>query len=227
MGSWYPSTFWFQPVWDLSTFGSTQFHLVGVSVSEKQLKGYGLDPVRRKLSVFNFVKWLKYYCFVLLDCFPLLLHFLISLIEFFLWNSGKAQEAKVFLQTKGQQRVWSQGGGGSVGRNYPRKIVEGPAQLHTFIFISSNTPLPHFFFQCTYYLLKCIYFIYCELSTFSFHPPPLKPEVHSTKTKKCSWLHGVSQAAKSEGMVPIRLSSLLTQVASSGVCRTSSDLIIH
>ena len=37
------------------------------------------------------------------------LHFLISLIKFTLWNSGKAQEAKVFLQTEGRQRTW--GGG--------------------------------------------------------------------------------------------------------------------
>ena len=50
-------------------------------------------------------QWLNYY-FVLLDCFPLLLPFITSLIKFILWNSGKAQEAKVFLHTRGRLRTW-------------------------------------------------------------------------------------------------------------------------
>ena len=54
-----------------------------------------------------------------------------------------------------------------------------------------------------------MYFIYYLLSIFSSYPPPLKPDVSSMKAKNYSWLHGVSQAAKSEGMVSIRLSSLL------------------
>ena len=41
---------------------------------------------------------------LLLFCFPFSLHFFTSLIIFTLWNSGKAQEATLFLQTKGRQR---------------------------------------------------------------------------------------------------------------------------
>ena len=37
--------------------------------------------------------------FVLLDCFPLFLHFLTSLIKFFPWNLGMAYEVKGLLQT--------------------------------------------------------------------------------------------------------------------------------
>ena len=47
------------------------------------------------LKVLDFVQWLNYYYFVLLHRFPLLLHFLTLLINYILWNSGKA--AKVFL----------------------------------------------------------------------------------------------------------------------------------
>lgn len=42
---------------------------------------------------------------LLLFCFPFSLHFFTSLIIFTLWNSGKAQEATLFLQTKGRQRT--------------------------------------------------------------------------------------------------------------------------
>ena len=37
-------------------------------------------------KILDFVLWLNYY-FVLLDCFPLLLHFLTSQIKFVIWNS--------------------------------------------------------------------------------------------------------------------------------------------
>ena len=63
--------------------------------------------LEEELKGLDFVLWLNYYYFVLLDFFPLFLHFLTSLIKFILWNSGKAQEAKVFLQTRGRQRSWS------------------------------------------------------------------------------------------------------------------------
>ena len=46
--------------------------------------------LEEELKVLDFVLWLNYYYFVLLDCFPLFLHFLTSLIKFALWNSGKA-----------------------------------------------------------------------------------------------------------------------------------------
>ena len=38
-----------------------------------------------ELMVLNFVEWLNYYYFVLLDCFPFFLHFLSSLIKFILF----------------------------------------------------------------------------------------------------------------------------------------------
>ena len=46
--------------------------------------------LEEELKVLDFVKWLNYYYFVLLDCFSFFLHFLISLIRFTLWNSGRA-----------------------------------------------------------------------------------------------------------------------------------------
>ena len=48
-----------------------------------------------ELMVLNFVEWLNYYYFVLLDCFPFFLHFLSSLIKFILF-------CKVSLKTKGR-----------------------------------------------------------------------------------------------------------------------------
>ena len=159
------------------------------------------------LSLLNGWNIIVLSCLTVFLCFRI---FSFLWLNFFLGTWGRPRKPKFFYKQKASRGFGAREEGGSWGRNYPRKMVEDPAQLHTFIFISSSTPMPHFFFQCTYYLLKCIYFIYCELSTFSFHPQPLKSEVHSTKTKKCSWLHGVSQAAKSEGMVPIRLSPLLT-----------------
>lgn len=54
-------------------------HLLGVLVSEKQLKGIPEVP--------DFVLWLNSYYFVLFDCFPWFLHFLTSLIKCALWNS--------------------------------------------------------------------------------------------------------------------------------------------
>ena len=46
--------------------------------------------LEEELKVLDFVLWLNYYYFVLLDSSPLLLHFLISLIKFTLQNSEKA-----------------------------------------------------------------------------------------------------------------------------------------
>ena len=53
------------------------------------------------LKVLDFVLWLNSYYFVLLDSFPLFLHFLTFLIKFALWTWGEAYEAKAFLQTRG------------------------------------------------------------------------------------------------------------------------------
>ena len=46
--------------------------------------------LEEETRVLDFVLWLNYYYFVLFDCFPLFLHFLISLIKFAVWNSVKA-----------------------------------------------------------------------------------------------------------------------------------------
>ena len=72
------STFWLHSAWGLRRGGH---HLLGVLVSEKQLKGIPEVP--------DFVLWLNSYYFVLFDCFPWFLHFLTSLIKCALWNSGK------------------------------------------------------------------------------------------------------------------------------------------
>ena len=53
-----------------------------------------------ELRVLNFVLWLNYYYFVLLECFPLFLPFLTFLIKFALCNSGKSEEDKAFLKTR-------------------------------------------------------------------------------------------------------------------------------
>ena len=46
--------------------------------------------LEEELKVLDFVLWLNCYDFALLDCFPLFLKFITSLIKFALWNSGKA-----------------------------------------------------------------------------------------------------------------------------------------
>ena len=65
-----------------SHHGVNYFHLVGVSVSAKQLRGYGSEysgAHEDELKVPDFVKWLTYYYFVLFDRFSLLPHFHFSL----------------------------------------------------------------------------------------------------------------------------------------------------
>ena len=51
------------------------------------------------------IKVLEFVLFILLDYFPLLLHFLTSPIKFALWNSEKAWETIAFLQTKDRQGI--------------------------------------------------------------------------------------------------------------------------
>ena len=41
--------------------------------------------LEEELNVLDFVQWLKYYYFLLFDCFPFFLPFLTSLIRFILW----------------------------------------------------------------------------------------------------------------------------------------------
>ena len=67
------------------------FYLVGVSGSAKQLKNLAqnITAFEEEIRVLDFVLHLNYYYFVLLDCFPLFLHFLTSLIKSALWHSRK------------------------------------------------------------------------------------------------------------------------------------------
>ena len=46
--------------------------------------------LKEELKVLDFVLWLNYHYFVLLDYLPLFLHLLTSLIKSALWNPGKA-----------------------------------------------------------------------------------------------------------------------------------------
>ena len=88
--------------------------------------------LEEELKVLDFVLWLKYYYFVLLDCFPLFLHFLVSLIKFSPWNSEKAKDAKAFLQTTGRGM-----GGLSLGR--PCRVL-----------LSFNTTYPYQFWSISH-----------------------------------------------------------------------------
>ena len=65
--------------------GSCAISLIDLEDASHKDFGY-----TKSLKLVDFVKWLNYYYFVLLDCFPLFLHFLTSLDKFALWSSGKA-----------------------------------------------------------------------------------------------------------------------------------------
>ena len=98
------SAFGFQRIWGLRACGQhivNFFHLVGVSVSATAPRTWlRMSPIvlEGELMVLNFVEWLNYYYFVLLDCIPFFLRFLSSLIKFILF-------CKVSLKTKGRQRT--------------------------------------------------------------------------------------------------------------------------
>ena len=64
-----------------------------------------LIALTEELKFLDFVSGLNYHYFVLPDGFLLFLNFLTSLIVLILalWNSGKAPEAKDFLQTRGER----------------------------------------------------------------------------------------------------------------------------
>ena len=78
------------------------FHLLGASVSAKQLQDVAHDIIYRCWGGSSL--WLNYYYCVLLDYLPLFLLF--SLLWFALWNSGKTSEARTFLQTRGGEHRW-------------------------------------------------------------------------------------------------------------------------
>lgn len=81
--------------------------------------------------VFNFISWLNHYYLVFLDWFPLLLHFFFfftSLIKLALWDLGKAEESKAFLQTRSSgQTGWGWGWGVGLGSG-PGEALQNPAQ---------------------------------------------------------------------------------------------------
>ena len=92
------------------------FHLVGVLVSIRQLTGHGSEHYlypSKGIKVFDYSYLLNYYCFVLLDYFPLFLYFLISLIKHTLW-------LKLFHRQK------TDGGHGEEGPS-------GPAPFHLIL----------------------------------------------------------------------------------------------
>ena len=71
-------------LWGLCAWGqhaADVFPAVGVSVSAEQLRDMAQNTVE-ELKVLHFVERLKYHDLVLLDCFPFVLHFLISPMKF-------------------------------------------------------------------------------------------------------------------------------------------------
>lgn len=110
------STFYFQQVWILHVCGQhgvSFFHLVGFSYLPKNPSRIWLrilsKVLEEKLKFLDLVLWLNNYYYCLADFPPLFLDFLTLRIKFALWNSGKAWEAKFFLQTR------NGGGGGAQG----------------------------------------------------------------------------------------------------------------
>lgn len=61
--------------------------------------------LKEEVEDFDFASWLNCCYFALLDCFPLLLRFLTSLIKFALWHWGKTQETTACLETRGSWRT--------------------------------------------------------------------------------------------------------------------------
>ena len=59
-----------------------------------------------ELNVLDFVQWLNYYYFVLLDCFPLFLHFLTSLIELLFGTRGRPRRLKFFYKQEAGGGHW-------------------------------------------------------------------------------------------------------------------------
>ena len=110
-GNWesIPSSFWFQPVWDLSACGQhtvSSSYQVGVSVSAKQLIRHAQNIIYsprggtkgpRLCSMAKVI--------IILFCLTVFLSFCIFslLVTFILWF-------KFFQQTKGRQRMWVRGG---------------------------------------------------------------------------------------------------------------------
>ena len=62
-------------VWHLQNQSRTWLRILSMALKEE-------------LKVLDFALWPNYCSFIFLNCFPLFLHFLTSLIEFALWSSG-------------------------------------------------------------------------------------------------------------------------------------------
>ena len=99
------AAFWFQPIWNLHACGQHAvniFHLVGVkclqSSSKDMIQNIICRPWGRTKGPSIFFLMAKLLLFYLACAFS---HFS---VKFTLWNSGKAYEAKVFLQTRGRGR---------------------------------------------------------------------------------------------------------------------------
>ena len=90
-------------------------YLVGVLVSTKQLKDMTQDIIYSPWREIG-DPWLYYY-FVLLECFPLFLHFLISQIKFDLWKSAEGIGDFSFCENM-RQGTWE---------SAPGKAPQGPA----------------------------------------------------------------------------------------------------
>ena len=149
------STFWFQLVWGLCTYGHqavNSFHLVGISISAKKLETWLRIlsiALEEELNSLNFVEWLNYYYFVLLDCFPLFLYFPISLIKFILWP-------KFYRQKAGRAHGWS-----ILGRSH-RLLLSYSSRIQLSFPLAEISSLPY----CVKLLLKIIW-------TFKIYKKPL------------------------------------------------------
>ena len=138
------SVFWFQPVWSLCTGGQHAvnfLHLVvvGFLISSKQVKNMCQDNIYSTWGgtrVLDLVLWVSYYYFVLLDCFPLFLHFLTFIIInwlnlfwfvlfyfilFYFWIWGRPRRLKLFYK----QEVRDTG-----RESVPRKTPQCSAWFH-------------------------------------------------------------------------------------------------
>ena len=73
--------------------------------------------LEEELKILNFVLWLNCHNFVLFDFAWFISDFVTFLIKFALWNSGKAWEAKAFLQGRGWRHREAGMGGGPVSED--------------------------------------------------------------------------------------------------------------
>ena len=97
----------------------SSFHLVGLSVSEAQLKGHGSEVISSPWGGTQ-GPWLCVMAKLLLFCLVWLLSFASAFSHF---SDEGYSLAKVFLQTRGRWRTWGRG-------ICPGKVSQVPAALH-------------------------------------------------------------------------------------------------